>query len=178
MLLWIGEAYESESDLQRAAEYYLRSAVYHSRGYDVWGQSARFRAAEAMAKAGLVEDARRIYFSLMEVSEDAQRKAILERRVQQLWIADAVAKNAVSKKAPIPKTSPQKPTDKSVLKSKKIKQSVVKKEENQSVVKPKKKNQAVVKKEKNQPVVKLKAKKVKIKSTYKFDEDDEEFYSN
>ncbi|MFC1664395.1 PKD domain-containing protein, partial [Pseudomonadota bacterium] len=176
ILLWIAEAYESESDLQRAAEYYLRSAVYHSRGFDDWGQSARFRAAETMAKAGLIEDARRIYLSLMAASEDAQRKAILERRVQQLWIADAAPKkdDAIEKKADVVTKSGEVVEKKKVTETPPIVPTTVTPTDPPVI---KKAPEPPIEK----PVVKIKPKKVKVKSSVQpveLDEIDEGLLSN
>ncbi|MGA8260553.1 MAG: hypothetical protein WB783_10100, partial [Arenicellales bacterium] len=60
ILYWLGDAKKSEGDDEAAAEYYLRSAFANSEPYDMWGQSARYSAAEALADAHLFDDAERI----------------------------------------------------------------------------------------------------------------------
>ncbi|HSH40641.1 MAG TPA: hypothetical protein VK973_00775 [Arenicellales bacterium] len=86
ILLWLGDARQSLSEYRAAAEYYLRSAYAAAGGRDQWGQSARYQAAEALAEAGLVEDARRIYEQLLDEAGEGKRAAALQRRLQDLWV--------------------------------------------------------------------------------------------
>ena len=72
----------------------MRSAtLLDPRAMDPWGQTARYNAAESLSKAGLVDDARRIYRSLLRVTEDADRKGVLRMRLQQLWLSEAAGDN-------------------------------------------------------------------------------------
>jgi hypothetical protein len=57
---------------------------------DPWAQTARYRAAKALAEAGLLEDARRIYNGLLRATDDASRKAVLENEIQRLHLVKAV----------------------------------------------------------------------------------------
>ncbi len=89
LLYWMGDSRVAQGQYQKAAELYLRSATMgQPKGADLWGQSARYQAAEAMAKAGLAQDARSIYRGLLRVSEDAKRRALIERKLQQLWLLE------------------------------------------------------------------------------------------
>ncbi len=88
ILFWMGDALRADEKFDSAAEHYLRSSLFDSDGRDMWGQTARYRAAETLADAGFVEDARRIYHSLLEDTGDPKRKAILERSMQQLFLKD------------------------------------------------------------------------------------------
>jgi hypothetical protein len=86
ILFWMGDALRGDDRFDSAAEHYLRSALFDYDGRDMWGQTARYRAAETLTDAGFVEDARRIYHSLLEDTADPKRKAILERSMQQLFL--------------------------------------------------------------------------------------------
>ncbi len=86
MLFWMGDSRAALQELTRAAELYLGSALTGENSFDLWGQSARYKAAEALAKAGLVEDARRLYKSLLQATADAKRRLQLQRRLQELWL--------------------------------------------------------------------------------------------
>ena len=57
---------------------------------DQWAQTARYRAAKALVEAGLVQDARNIYGSLLRSTRDAGRKAVLENELQRLHLLSPV----------------------------------------------------------------------------------------
>lgn len=68
-----------------AARLYLRSAMLDpTQGNDSWGQAARYQAAQAMVKVGLVYDALKLYRQLYEVADRPDRKAMLKREIQFL----------------------------------------------------------------------------------------------
>jgi len=87
LLFWMAESSATLGKSGEAAELYLRSAYLgQPKGGDMWGQSARYHAAESLAKAGNLEDARTIYQELLRFTPDAKRRAIIERNLQQLWL--------------------------------------------------------------------------------------------
>jgi tetratricopeptide (TPR) repeat protein len=87
LLYWMAESYAARGDNARAAALYLQSAVHgQPSGGDMWGQSARYHAAESLAHAGLIEDARAVYGTLLRQTPDAKRRALIERNLQQLWL--------------------------------------------------------------------------------------------
>lgn len=89
LLYWMGESKAALGNHEKAAELYLRSAAYGNlKGADLWGQSARYQAAEALGKAGLTEDARNIFRGLLRASKDSKRRALIERKIQQLWLLE------------------------------------------------------------------------------------------
>jgi hypothetical protein len=89
LLFWRADSQSALGRHREAAELYLRSATYGGvNGEDPWGHTARFHAAGELARAGLVEDARDVYARLLESTPDPKRRLILERQVQQLWIAE------------------------------------------------------------------------------------------
>lgn len=89
ILYWMAESRVALGQNAEAAELYLRSATFDNPyGGDMWGQSARFHAAESLAKAGLTADARDVYSGLLKFTEDPKRRVLLERNIQQLWLIE------------------------------------------------------------------------------------------
>jgi len=87
MLFWMADSRKALGDFQGAARLYLRSAAWTDpNGSDPWGESARYQAAGALGRAGLVKDARTIYQRLLETTTDPGRRAVLRHDLQQLWL--------------------------------------------------------------------------------------------
>lgn len=88
LLFWTADSYKALGDYSKAAELYLRSATLKNPyAMDQWAQTSRYQAARMLAKAGLVEDARRLYRSLMNATQDPARQAVLRHDLQQLMLA-------------------------------------------------------------------------------------------
>jgi len=86
-LFWMAESQSALGRHAQAAQLYLESALFGGAdGWDLWGQSARYHAAEALGEAGLTDDARRLYESLLQATRDPKRRAVIERNIQQLWL--------------------------------------------------------------------------------------------
>ena len=89
LLYWMAESKSAMGEHAKAAELYLRSATTgQPKGGDLWGQSARFQAAESLGKAGMVSDARGILGQLLRITQDPKRRALLERKLDQLWLVE------------------------------------------------------------------------------------------
>jgi tetratricopeptide (TPR) repeat protein len=89
ILFWMADSYKALGDHQRAAFLYLRSAtLYDPRAMDPWGQTARYNAAEQLASAGMVDDARRLYKQLLSATREPARRAVLRQNIQQLWLKE------------------------------------------------------------------------------------------
>ena len=86
---WMGDSCNALGRHIDAAEYYLRSALHDQEGRDMWGQSARFQAATAMAEAGLTDDARAMYAILLSQTRDPKQRAVIQRNRQRLWLHDS-----------------------------------------------------------------------------------------
>ncbi len=87
---WIADSYRGLEKYQQAALLYLQSAMMPAPdAMDPWAQTARFNAAESLQLAGLVDDARRIYQALLQVTEDPARRSVLSHKIQQLWLNQA-----------------------------------------------------------------------------------------
>ncbi len=91
LLFWMADSHNALKRFQTAAELYLRSATFGgTSGDDPWGQTARFHAAESLGRAGLVEDARRVYLKLLAATPDPRQRAQIERQMQQLWLTHKI----------------------------------------------------------------------------------------
>ena len=87
ILFWIADSYKAMGKFDQAALLYLQSAMLPGPAtMDPWAQTARFNAAESLEQSGLTDDARRIYNSLLKATQDPARRALLNRKIQQLWL--------------------------------------------------------------------------------------------
>ncbi len=87
ILFWIADSYRGLEKFDQAALLYLQSAMLPApNSMDPWAQTARYNAAESLAQSGLVDDARRIYQALLDITEDAARRSVLNHKIQKLWL--------------------------------------------------------------------------------------------
>ena len=87
ILFWIADSYSGLEQYDRAALLYLQSAMLPApEAMDPWAQTARYNAAESLQRAGLIDDARRIYQALLAITDDPARRSVLNQRIQQLWL--------------------------------------------------------------------------------------------
>jgi len=87
VLYWIADSYKALGRYDDAARLYLESAtLVDAKAMDPWAQTARYQAAEALAQAGLREDARTLLQRLLAVTKNADRRAVLQKKLQQLWL--------------------------------------------------------------------------------------------
>lgn len=85
LLFWAADSYKAEQQTARAAAYYLRSAtLLDGFGYDPWGQTARYKAAEVLAEGGIYADAERLYKKMLSTTADEKRKAVIRNQLQAL----------------------------------------------------------------------------------------------
>ena len=90
MLYWTADSYKALGEYSKAAELYLRSALLlDPYAMDQWAQTARYQAAQALAKAGYIEDARNLYKGLMNATRDPAQQAVLQHDLQQLMLMPA-----------------------------------------------------------------------------------------
>lgn len=84
---WMGDSRYAQHRYLEAAALYLRSATMPGpQAMDPWAQTARYQAARALGKAGLVADAKALYQQLLAATDDAERQAVLQRDLQQLLL--------------------------------------------------------------------------------------------
>lgn len=85
LLFWKADSLKALGEKESAAWLYLRSATLNDAlSMDAWAQTARYHAAEMLAEAGLNEDARRQFNSLLDVTAEAGRRAMLKHQLQKL----------------------------------------------------------------------------------------------
>jgi len=90
IMFWMADSFKALKQYEKAALLYLQSAMYPGPDtMDPWAQTARFSAAESLQKAGLVDDARRVYQSLLEITKEPARRSVLRRNIQQLWLTQS-----------------------------------------------------------------------------------------
>lgn len=93
---WMADSRQAQSRHAEAAELYLKSAMLlDGKGWDPWGQTARYQAAKALGKAGLIDDAHFIYQRLLKVTKEEDRRAVLRYEMQKLQLAKNVEEHHV-----------------------------------------------------------------------------------
>jgi hypothetical protein len=91
LLFWIADSYKGIGDYPQAAELYLRSAILvDPYAMDQWAKSARYQAAQMLAKAGYIQDARNLYQGLLNATTDPSQQALLRHDMQQLMLVKQV----------------------------------------------------------------------------------------
>lgn len=84
-LLLLGQAAETRNDYPLAADYFLQAAtLFEPVSPDAVAQSARFRAAANLAKAGMKEDARAQYQWLLKVTKNRAQLEAIHRELKKL----------------------------------------------------------------------------------------------
>jgi hypothetical protein len=95
IFFWKAESYSALEQYDRAAWSYLKSAQMADQSQaDLWAQSARFKAAGTLVKAGLYDDAQVIYTRLLEMTASDSRKSAIKQELQQIRLL----RNAETKK--------------------------------------------------------------------------------
>ncbi len=90
ILFWMADSFKAMQQYERAALMYLQSAMFTGPdSMDPWAQTARFNAAESLQKAGLIDDARRVYQKLLQVTKEPARRSVLRHNIQQLWLTQS-----------------------------------------------------------------------------------------
>ncbi|MCG6935511.1 MAG: hypothetical protein LJE73_06400 [Proteobacteria bacterium] len=84
---WMAESAKAEKAYAEAARLYLKSAMYPDpKAMGPWSQTAHYQAAEALAEAGMVADARQLFEALLRVTTDPGRRAVINHALQKLWL--------------------------------------------------------------------------------------------
>ncbi|MCW8924111.1 MAG: hypothetical protein OQK69_10860 [Gammaproteobacteria bacterium] len=94
LFFWKAESYAGLEQYDRAAWSYLKSAQLADQVQaDLWAQSARYKAAGVLVKAGLFDDAQVIYTRLLQVTSSASRKSAIRQELQQIRLLRNAEKN-------------------------------------------------------------------------------------
>jgi hypothetical protein len=87
LLYWMADSRMAQENYLDAGRLYLQSAIAAGiQSMDPWAQTARYQAARALAKGGLIADARHLYRQLLKVTEDPARRAVLARDLEKLHL--------------------------------------------------------------------------------------------
>ena len=87
LYFWMAQSEQALSNYAAAAMNFLRSARMEDGGMsDQWALSSRLKAAEALVKAGLFDDAETLYRRLLRVTANESRKAMIEQEMQQIYL--------------------------------------------------------------------------------------------
>lgn len=81
---WLAESYSATGQHVKAADYFLFSALQKDNGFDQWGESARYRAADALLEGNFFKDARTLFEDLLKRATEDTRRQALERKLQDL----------------------------------------------------------------------------------------------
>lgn len=83
---WMAESRKAQERYDEAAQLYLQSAMHPDpKNMDPWAQTAHYQAAEALSRAGMLDDAQALFERLLRVTEDPTRRATLKSALQKLW---------------------------------------------------------------------------------------------
>jgi len=94
IFFWKAESYFSLKKYDRSALFYLESArAVEGADNDLWGQSARFKAANALVLAEIYGDAKKVYLELLQVTASDSRKALINQNLQKIRLLKSAAKN-------------------------------------------------------------------------------------
>lgn len=90
LLFWMADSRLAQQNYVAAARLYLQSAtLIDSQSMDPWAQTARYKAAETLARAGLLADAAELYSQLLRVTESPERRAVLHHELEQVRMRQA-----------------------------------------------------------------------------------------
>ena len=91
---WKAESYFSLQQYDRAALYYLESSrAVTDAEHDLWGQSARFKAGQALMQAEIYDDAKKVFTDLLMVTVSDSRKAIINQNLQKIRLLKSTVDN-------------------------------------------------------------------------------------
>lgn len=85
IFFWMADSRKAQEQYDKAARLYLRSAMHPDpENMDPWAQTAHYQAADALARAGMYDDAQTLFERLLKVTEEPSRRTVLERELQKL----------------------------------------------------------------------------------------------
>lgn len=85
LFFWKAESKYELEQFDAAAWLYLKSAIVADQSKaELWAQSARFKAAGALVKAGLYDDAQTMYTELIRFVASDSRKAFIRQELQHI----------------------------------------------------------------------------------------------
>lgn len=92
LYFWKAESYYSLKQYDRAALNYLQSAYAVTKGeYDLWAQSSKYKAGNALVEAGIYRDAEKVFRELLEITASDTRKALINQSLQKIRLLNSAA---------------------------------------------------------------------------------------
>lgn len=92
---WKAESYFLLEKYDLAALYYLESArAVTEAGNDLWAQSARFKAGNALILAEIYDDAEKVYTELLIITDSETRKALINQNLQKIRLLKSSLKKS------------------------------------------------------------------------------------
>jgi len=93
---WKAQSHYALEQYDQSALFYLKSAsALKSEENDLWGQSAKFKAAGALLKAGIYDDAKKVYSDLLLITLSESRKSLIKQNLQQIRLLKHSARPGV-----------------------------------------------------------------------------------
>lgn len=90
LLFWMADSRLAQGEYVAAARLYLQSATLgDTQSMDPWAQTARYKAAETLARGGMLGDAAQLYAQLLRVTESAERRAVLLHELERVRMRQA-----------------------------------------------------------------------------------------
>ncbi len=84
---WKAESNYEIEHYDQAAMLYMKSAKAGDETMtDLWAQSARFKASDALLKAGLYDDAQYAYSELLRITSSDSRKRLIRQKLQHIQL--------------------------------------------------------------------------------------------
>lgn len=86
---WLAESYSATRQYVKAADYFLFSALQKDNGFDQWGESARYRAADSLLQGNFFGDARTLFEDLLARATEDNRRQQLLQKLQDLRLRES-----------------------------------------------------------------------------------------
>lgn len=94
LFFWEAESYFALKQYDKAALYYLESArAVVAASDDLWAQSARFKAGQALVLSGIYSDAEKVYKDLLAITASDARKALIKQNLQKINLLRSADRN-------------------------------------------------------------------------------------
>jgi hypothetical protein len=98
LFFWRAESYFALKQYGQASWLYLKSALMADRvQYGLWAESARFKAAGSLTKAGLYDDAQKIYTELLSYAGTESKKSVIKQKLQHIRLLRNTEKSNAEK---------------------------------------------------------------------------------
>ena len=85
IFFWKAESFYSLEEFDHAALFYLKSSrAVTDASNDLWAQSARFKAGQALMRAKIYDDSEKIFKELQLITDSETRKALINQNLQKI----------------------------------------------------------------------------------------------